>query len=116
MKIEANTLKTKLNYLGLGITNKITTSGVVNVDKAGTYTVKYTVKNSKGKTATATRTIIVKQKEQPKPESTKPADTNPVETKPADSTKPTETEKPASTTPTEDEQKPQNNENDNTSE
>lgn len=50
------------------ITNKITTSGSVNTSKAGKYTVSYSVKNSKGKTATVKRTITVKAKETPKKE------------------------------------------------
>lgn len=42
------------------LTSKIQISGNVNTSKAGTYTVKYTVKNSSDKTSTATRTIVVK--------------------------------------------------------
>lgn len=41
------------------LTNKILTSGNVNTSKAGTYTVTYTVTNSRNETASATRTIIV---------------------------------------------------------
>ena len=49
------------------ITSKIQISGSVNTSKAGTYTVKYTVKNSYGKETTKTRTIIVKEKESTAP-------------------------------------------------
>ena len=49
------------------ISNKVTISGSVNTSKAGKYTITYTVKNSKGKTATAKRTITVKGSEPPKP-------------------------------------------------
>ena len=84
------------------ITNKIKTSGIVG-SKPGTYTVKYTVTNSKGKTTTVVRTITIKEKEKsqeqqkPKPEETKP-NNNQNKTN-AEDTKPTE---PASTTPTTD--------------
>ena len=47
------------------LTSKIQISGAVNTSKAGTYTVKYTVKNLSDKTTTATRTVIVKDKESP---------------------------------------------------
>lgn len=79
------------------LTNKISTSGSVNTSKAGKYTVTYTVKNSKGKTATVKRTITVKAKDTPKKEekenktennTTKPE--NPPEEK--NETKPTTTE------------------------
>ena len=49
------------------ITNKIIISGAVNTSKEGTYTITYTVKNSKGASTTVKRTIVVKSKEQ-KPE------------------------------------------------
>ena len=42
------------------ISGKIQISGSVNTSKAGTYTVTYTVRNSKDKTATIKRTVIVK--------------------------------------------------------
>ena len=41
------------------LTNKILISGNVNTSKAGTYTVTYTVTNSRKETVTATRTIVV---------------------------------------------------------
>lgn len=44
------------------ISNKVKTDGSVNTSKAGEYTVKYSVTNSRGKTATATRKVIVKEK------------------------------------------------------
>ncbi|MCI9063373.1 MAG: DUF5011 domain-containing protein [Clostridia bacterium] len=47
------------------ITDKIKISGSVNTSKAGTYKVVYTVTNSKDKTTTVTRTIIVKEKSTP---------------------------------------------------
>ena len=53
------------------ITNKMVVSGIVNPSKAGTYTVKYTVTNSKGKSTTVTRTITVKAKEESKPQEPK---------------------------------------------
>ena len=48
------------------ISSKISISGTVNTSKAGKYTITYSVKNSSGKTATKTRTITVKAKEQEK--------------------------------------------------
>ena len=42
------------------ITSKISISGTVNTSKAGTYTVTYTVTNSRGKTVSTKRTITVK--------------------------------------------------------
>ena len=42
------------------LTNKIIISGAVNTTKAGTYTINYTVKNSRGISNTVKRTIIVK--------------------------------------------------------
>ena len=41
------------------ITKKVTISGKVDTDKKGIYEIKYTVTNSKGKTTTETRTVIV---------------------------------------------------------
>ncbi len=55
------------------ITSKIKIEGSVNTSKAGTYTIKYEVTNSKGKVTIAKRIITVKAKETPKPE--KPAET-----------------------------------------
>ena len=67
------------------ITSSIQISGNVNTSKAGTYTVKYTVKNSLGKQSTKTRTIIVKAKE-----STPTTPTTPSKpTTPSTPTKPT---------------------------
>ena len=45
------------------LTSKIDFSGVVNTGKVGEYTVKLTVKDSKGATATKTVKVIVKEKE-----------------------------------------------------
>lgn len=45
------------------LTNKISTSGTVNTSKVGTYTITYTVKNSKDKTASVKRKIVVKEKD-----------------------------------------------------
>lgn len=49
------------------LTSNIQISGSVNTSRAGTYTIKYKVKNSLGKETTATRTIIVKDKSTPAP-------------------------------------------------
>ena len=65
------------------ITNKIQISGSVNTSKAGTYTVKYTVKNSANKETTITRKIVVKEK----------ASSN--TTAPSNTTQPSTTEKPS---------------------
>ena len=75
------------------ISSKISISGTVNTSKAGKYTITYSVKNSSGKTATKTRTITVKAKEQEKtpeknnttkentiPENTIPENTTPENT------------------------------------
>lgn len=53
------------------LTSDIQISGSVNTSKAGTYTIKYTVKNSAGKETTKTRTIIVKDKENQQEETPK---------------------------------------------
>ncbi len=45
------------------ISSKIAISGSVNTSKAGKYTITYSVKNSRGKTVTKTRTITVNAKE-----------------------------------------------------
>ena len=45
------------------LTSKIETSGTVDTSKAGTYTITYTVKNSQDKSAKATRTVKVSEKE-----------------------------------------------------
>ncbi|MFV1457614.1 immunoglobulin-like domain-containing protein, partial [Bacillus mycoides] len=50
------------------ITSKVTVEGKVDSDKAGTYTIKYTVKDSKGHEVTATQKVIVKAKEEVKDE------------------------------------------------
>ncbi|RUM66756.1 MAG: hypothetical protein DSZ06_02655, partial [Sulfurospirillum sp.] len=50
------------------ITNKITTSGTVNTNKAGTYTITYSVTDSAGNSASVTRTVKVEKK----PDTTKP--------------------------------------------
>lgn len=47
------------------ITDKVTVSNNHNTNKAGTYTVTYTVVDSFGNTATATRTLIVEAAKQP---------------------------------------------------
>lgn len=52
------------------LTSKISISGAVNTSKAGTYTITYTVKNSKEKTSTVKRTITVKEKSKPAPTNT----------------------------------------------
>ncbi len=44
------------------ITSKITTSGSVDNNKVGTYTITYTVSDKAGNKATATRTVVVKEK------------------------------------------------------
>lgn len=49
------------------LTDKIEISGNVNTSKAGTYKVTYSVTNSVDKTATVTRTVIVKEKNTPTP-------------------------------------------------
>ena len=82
------------------LTNKISTSGTVNTSKAGKYTVSYSVKNSKGKTATVKRTITIKAKETPKP-ADKPKENNTSEDNNTAPEKPTEKEetKPTATEP-----------------
>ena len=50
------------------LTDNIEKHGIVNTSKAGTYTITFKVKNSVGKEATKVRTIIVKDKEAPTPE------------------------------------------------
>lgn len=41
------------------ITNKIVTTGTVNINAIGTYTINYSVKNSLGNQALVTRTVNV---------------------------------------------------------
>lgn len=43
------------------LTNKITKTGTVDTNTAGEYKITYTVKNSAGKEATVTRTVIVEE-------------------------------------------------------
>lgn len=47
------------------LTSKIETTGKVDTKKAGTYKITYTVKDSAGNTATASRTVIVKEEKKP---------------------------------------------------
>lgn len=49
------------------VTDNIKVSGEVNTDKAGTYEVVYTVSDEAGNEATATREVIVKEKEEEDP-------------------------------------------------
>ena len=70
------------------LTNDIKTSGSVNTSKAGTYTIKYTVKNSAGKETTKTRTIIVKDKE------SQPTEKPSTPTTPSEPSNPSNAEKP----------------------
>ncbi len=49
------------------LTSKIQVTGSVDTQKAGSYTLSYSVTNSKGKTATAKRTVTVKAKPAPTP-------------------------------------------------
>ncbi|RUM65700.1 MAG: hypothetical protein DSZ06_04635, partial [Sulfurospirillum sp.] len=56
------------------ITNKIKTSGTVDNNKAGTYTITYSVKDNAGNSASVTRTVKVEKK----PDTTKPDTTKPV--------------------------------------
>ena len=74
------------------LTSEIQISGSVNTSKAGTYTITYKVKNSVGKETTKTRTIIVKDKEEPKPET--PSEPTTPETPPSPTT-PTTPDKPS---------------------
>ncbi len=69
------------------LTDKIKISGSVNTSKAGTYTIKYSVKNSAGKEATKTRTVVVKDKES----TTTPSTTPTTPTKPTTPTTDTNT-------------------------
>ena len=73
------------------ITSNIQISGNVNTSKAGTYTIKYSVKNSAGKETTKTRTVIVKDKD-----STPTTPTTP--TKPTTPTTPTKPTTPTTNT------------------
>ena len=47
------------------ISDKVVITGFVDINVLGTYTLTYTVTNSKGRTATATRTVIVRDTEKP---------------------------------------------------
>ena len=91
------------------ITNKIQISGSVNTSKAGTYTITYTVKNSKEITATKQRTVVVEEKEKPTKNTEKTntttdnkaeTPTNPKETTSSEENKSTEN-KPTENKPTE---------------
>ena len=70
------------------ITGDIQISGSVNTSKAGTYTIKYSVKNSAGKETTKTRTIVVKDKETNAPEEPTTPSTPTTNEKPETPTKP----------------------------
>lgn len=54
---------TATDFIDGDITNKIITSTDVNINKAGTYTVNYSVTNSSGNTATTSRKVIVREPE-----------------------------------------------------
>ncbi len=56
------------------LTSKIETIGSVDTKKAGTYKITYTVKDSAGNTATATRTVIVKEDKKPEEKPTNTVD------------------------------------------
>ena len=77
------------------LTNDIQTSGSVNTSKAGTYTIRYSVKNSVGKETTKTRTVIVKDKDAPKPETPTTPSIPSTPEKPTTPDKPTTPEKPS---------------------
>lgn len=82
------------------LSNKISISGTVNTNKAGTYTVTYTVKNAREKTTTLKRTITVKEKEKDKEkEKEKPANNTTTNTnKPANAVEPKENTTPKNET------------------
>lgn len=69
------------------ISSKISISGTVNTSKAGTYTVTYTVKNSKGKSSTVKRTITVKDNSSGK-ENTSTTNSTSTNTTPSSNTEP----------------------------
>lgn len=54
------------------LTDRISVSGKVDIYRAGTYTLTYTVRDSYGNTASAQRTVRVKPKPQPKPQPDQP--------------------------------------------
>ena len=56
------------------LTSKIETIGSVDTKKAGTYKITYVVKDSAGNTATATRTVIVKEDKKPEEKPTNTID------------------------------------------
>lgn len=56
------------------LTSKIETIGSVDTKKAGTYKITYTVKDAAGNTATATRTVIVKEDKKPEEKPTNTVD------------------------------------------
>lgn len=56
------------------LTSKIETTGKVDTKKAGTYKITYTVKDAAGNTATATRTVIVKEDKKPEEKPTNTVD------------------------------------------
>ena len=56
------------------LTSKIETIGSVDTKKAGTYKITYTVKDSAGNTATATRAVIVKEDKKPEEKPTNTVD------------------------------------------
>ena len=90
------------------LTNKISISGSVNTSKAGTYTVTYSVKNSRDKTTTIKRTITVKDKSKPanntntnttKPENTvEPKNETPAQNTSGNNSGTENTDKPAENT------------------
>ena len=54
------------------ITNKVKISGTVKSNVAGTYTIKYTVTDSAGRTSTITRKVIVEEAPEPDPNAITP--------------------------------------------
>ena len=67
------------------ITSWVTVTGAVNSDKAGTYTLQYSVKDSYDNTATSSRTVTVYEPEpEPEPETQAPTEPKPTEPKPTE--------------------------------
>ena len=65
------------------ITSWVTVTGAVNTDKAGTYTLQYSVKDSYDNAATASRTVKVVEPE-PEPETQAPTEPKPTEPEPTE--------------------------------
>lgn len=61
IKVRSDVRRQRRDEVDGDLTDKITVEGSVDTSKEGEYTLVYSVTNSRGKTATFTRTVIVRK-------------------------------------------------------